>query len=323
MRALTARIFAVLLLRAALAAGLAFLLAAGPAAAQGNPFSPGAKPAPQSAAPAEAAPSSLGGGWFADLQRQVNKQLNQRLAEINRGSPAAVLIGAALAFLYGVFHAAGPGHGKVVVMSYFLGRDAHPWRGALMGTQIALVHVGGAVVIALLAALILTGTAPPSAEDMREVKLASYAAVAVIGLWLLLAELRGQGHAHHHRQHGHAHGQGYGHAHGHARENRRGGVMLSLVAGAVPCTGAVLVLLYSIANNIPVLGLVLVLLIGLGMAVTLTGFGLAGMFARRRALAYAGKGEKAERPARWRRALDLGAPVLITSLGVALFIGAY
>ena len=308
-----------------LAAMLAAMCFAGEkAAAQGNPFSPGAKPA-ETAAPAQAAPSAAsltGGGYFADLQRQVSKQLNQRLSEINRGSPSAVLIGVALAFLYGVFHAAGPGHGKVVVMSYFLGRDAHPWRGVLMGGQIALVHVGGAIVIAVLATLILTGAGPPSVEDMREVKLASYAAVAAIGAWLLIAELSGQGHAHHH-DHGHAHDHGRDHAHDHGQDNRRGGIALSLVAGAVPCTGAVLVLLYAIANNIPVLGLVLVLMIGLGMAATLAGFGLVGMFARRRALAYAKRGEKQERPARWRRVLDLGAPVLIVLLGVALFIGAY
>jgi nickel/cobalt exporter len=328
--AVTRRLFA----RAAMLAALLFAAAlADGALAQGNPFAPGARPQAQpQAAPQAAAPAS--GGWFADLQRQVNRQLNQRLAEINKGSPMALLAGALLAFAYGVFHAAGPGHGKMLVVSYFIGRDAHPWRGALMGSQIALVHVGGALVLALIATAIMTGAAPPSPEDMREVKLASYAAVAAIGAWMFVSVLRGKGHAHFHphhddRGHGHDHEHGHGHAHrhdrGHARDKGQGrsSAMVSLVAGAVPCTGAVLVLIYSIANGIPATGLGLVLMIGLGMAVTLTGFGLFGMFARRRALAFAARGEKAERPARWRRGLDLIGPGLILGLGVALFIGAY
>ncbi len=314
----------------ALLLGLMAAPALTPAAqAQGNPFSPGSRPQTDSARQsAPAAPSaSIGGGWFADLQRQVNRQLNQRLAEINKGSPVALLIGAVTAFVYGVFHAAGPGHGKMLVVSYFIGRDAHPWRGALMGGQIALVHVGGAVIVAAIATAIMTGTAPPSPEDMRGVKLASYAAVAGIGAWLFASVLRG-GHAHHHypnpdHDHHHGHDHSHGHDHVHGKSQGRSSAMVSLVAGAVPCTGAVLVLIYCVANNIPLVGLGLVLLIGLGMAVTLTGFGLAGMFARRRALAFAARGEKPERPARWRRALDLVGPGLILVLGVALFIGAY
>ncbi len=310
------------ILRAAFLALLLALIAAPAAWAQGNPFAPGSKPqaAPaQQTAPAAAPSASLGGSWFAELQRQVNRQLNQRLAEINKGSPVALLIGAAFAFVYGVFHAAGPGHGKMLVVSYFIGRDAHPLRGALMGGQIALVHVGGAVIVAIIATAIMTGTAPPSPEDMRGVKLASYASVAAIGAWLLASVLRGgDGHLHAHQDHGHA-----GHDHAHGKSQGRSSVMVSLAAGAVPCTGAVLVLIYCIANGIPVVGLGLVLLIGLGMAVTLTGFGLAGMVARRRTLAFAQRGGKAERPTRWRRALDLAGPSLILALGVALFIGAY
>jgi ABC-type nickel/cobalt efflux system permease component RcnA len=329
--------------RAIAAAALLLLALLGAAAftdgarAQGNPFAPGARPQAQpqtQAAPAAAAPAA--GGWFADVQRQVNRQLNQRLAEINKGSPAALLVGALLAFAYGVFHAAGPGHGKMLVVSYFIGRDSHPWRGALMGSQIALVHVGGAIVMALIATAIMTGAAPPSPEDMREVKLASYAAVAAIGAWMFAGVLRGKGHAHfhphhgehghgHEHDHGHGHEHGHGHGHGHAQDKGQGrsSAMVSLVAGAVPCTGAVLVLIYCIANGIPATGLGLVLMIGLGMAVTLTGFGLFGMFARRRALAFAARGEGPERPARWRRGLDLIGPGLILGLGVALFIGAY
>jgi ABC-type nickel/cobalt efflux system permease component RcnA len=259
----------------------ALLLAAGEATAA-NPFAEGSKPATDS----QASASTGLGAWVVGVQRRVNRELSQRMADARTGSPVAVLIGAALSFLYGVFHAAGPGHGKVVTMSYFLGRDANPWRGVLMGGQIALTHVGGAILLAIVATMAMSGAASQSFEDLRWVKLVSYAAVSGIGLWLLVDRLRGgSGHGCDDHAHGHRHDHGHHHGHG-----ARGGLMAAMVAGAVPCTGAVLVLLYCIANGVPLLGLGFVLLIGLGMAATLAGFGLIGMFARRRALAFAGAG---------------------------------
>jgi len=334
----------------ALTAFLLLILLGLGAPALANPFAPGTKPPTDK--PTEAAVASpsgvLGGlsGWIADTQRQVNKALNQSMADVKTGSPRAILIGAALCFLYGVFHAAGPGHGKVITMSYFLSRDAKPWRGVLMGTQIALTHVGGAILLAVIATVAMQGAASPSVEDLRWVKLLSYAAVIGIGLWLLQDRLRGGSaectldhgeHAHH--DHGHVHGPGCGHAHHHHRhahghghdqgndKSTRGGLMAALVAGAVPCTGAVLVLLYCIANGAPLLGLGFVLLIGLGMAATLAGFGLIGMFARRRALAFAGGGNAGidaatGRVSLWRRGLDLVGPALIVAVGLALFLDA-
>ena len=305
-----------------------------------NPFAPGSKPQ-EGPTQAAVAPAATGfGAWMLDLQRQVNKQLTQRMAEVTKGSPVAVLVGAALSFLYGVFHAAGPGHGKIVTMSYFLSRDARPVRGLLMGSQIALTHVGGAILIALVATLWMSGSATPSVEDMRPVKLGSYAAVAAIGLWLMVQRLRGvDEHAHCHHGHGHDHGHAHhdhdhhDHAHhGHApaphhdHGGQRSGFAAALVAGAVPCTGAVLVLVYCIGQGVPLLGLAFVLLIGLGMAATLTGFGLIGMFARRRALAIAARGEggtEGTRASLWRRSLDLLGPALIMGIGTLLFIEAW
>lgn len=340
--------------RALIACLLLALLAFG-GSALANPFARGTTPPKDKTVEAAVAPASGLSGWIADTQRQVNRALNQSMADVKTGSPRAILVGAALCFLYGVFHAAGPGHGKVITMSYFLSRDAKPWRGVMMGTQIALTHVGGAILLAVIATALMQGAASPSMEDLRWVKLLSYAAVTGIGLWLLQERLRGGSaectldhghgdhghgdHGHGDHGHGHVHGPGCGHAHhhhGHAHDHGRGhghdksarsGLLAALVAGAVPCTGAVLVLLYCIANGAPLLGLGFVLLIGVGMAATLAGFGLIGMFARRRALAFAGGGAAGIDPATghvalWRRGLDLIGPVLIVAVGLFLFLDA-
>ena len=55
--------------------------------------------------------------------------------------------GLVIAFLYGIFHALGPGHGKTVIVGYFLGRGGSIRRGVAMAGWIALSHVVGAVTV--------------------------------------------------------------------------------------------------------------------------------------------------------------------------------
>ena len=85
-----------------------------------------------------------------------------------------LLIGVGLAFLYGVIHALGPGHGKLVVASYFLARDARIMRGLLMGLQIAVCHVLSAMVVVAAADLLLRQAFGGAPAEVAGVRLASY-----------------------------------------------------------------------------------------------------------------------------------------------------
>lgn len=70
--------------------------------------------------------------WLSDIvgqaviiQTKLNREITATLREAKDGDsfwPGLVIIG--LSFAYGVFHAAGPGHGKMVTTTYFLSRDA-------------------------------------------------------------------------------------------------------------------------------------------------------------------------------------------------------
>jgi ABC-type nickel/cobalt efflux system permease component RcnA len=82
------------------------------------------------------------------FQREANRLIATHMRAIRDGeSSLPLVIGAGLAFLYGVVHALGPGHGKLVVVSYFLSREAQIGRGLLMGLQIAVFHVISAMVV--------------------------------------------------------------------------------------------------------------------------------------------------------------------------------
>ena len=53
-------------------------------------------------------------------------------------------------FLYGVFHALGPGHGKSIAVSFFLSRPGKIMHGFLMGNILTFSHVFSAVILMLI-----------------------------------------------------------------------------------------------------------------------------------------------------------------------------
>ena len=297
---------------------LAFPGAAGAASPFGRPAGPppAAGPAPENRA---AAPS----GFFApvtyfmlSMQREMTRNIARQLRAIRDGEPGpALLLAAAIGILYGALHTLGPGHGKFVVLTYFLSRDAKPWRGFLMGGQIALFHVVSAIALLWLADLLSRRVFGVPAGEIRAVQQASYASIALIGLYMLGRALRsltrGEAHGHDHGEHGHHH-------HSHAELGQEG--LLSFVVGLVPCTGAILVMLYALANNIVLAGVLVVASIGVGMALTMAALGLLGMVARRAVMARleggAGRG-------RWMAgAVQLAGGAAIAAIGTAYFISS-
>ena len=83
-----------------------------------------------------------------DFQRRANAEIAIHMNAIERGDDLrAFLLGLAIAFTYGVVHAFGPGHGKFVIVSYFMGHEARIGRGIIMAIQVAIVHVIAAYVI--------------------------------------------------------------------------------------------------------------------------------------------------------------------------------
>ncbi|HJT15281.1 MAG TPA: hypothetical protein VJ790_21840 [Dongiaceae bacterium] len=262
-------------------------------------------PPPRSDAPAQpAASASLwrqAAGFVVRTEARFSRQLNRQLGAVRRGEGSAALAAGILAaFFYGVFHTLAVGHGKTVVVGYFLGNRARPMQGVAMASWIAVSHVVAAIVVALATHWILERTLMSPVEQNHWVRMISFGAIALIGAWMLASAWRGTGGHHHDHHH---HGSGTGH--------RR---LLALAAGFVPCSGAILILTFAIANGILASGLAMVLAIAVGMALTLAGLGLASMLLHHQvAVRFAGRG----RAARW---LGLLGPLLILVIGGLLFL---
>jgi nickel/cobalt exporter len=100
----------------------------------------------------------------------------------------AGLIG--LSFAYGVFHAAGPGHGKAVISSYLLANEVELRRGIAISFVSAFLQAGVAIAVVILAYLALRGTAISMTDATRMLEIGSYVMIILFGLWLLVRKLK-------------------------------------------------------------------------------------------------------------------------------------
>jgi nickel/cobalt transporter (NicO) family protein len=173
-----------------------------------------------------APPPEVGGfaGWILAEQAKFYRMLSGliRAAKAD-GSAAYTLIG--VSFIYGVFHAAGPGHGKAVISSYLVANDETWRRGVVLSFASAILQALTAIAIVGIAAVLLGATAKAMGDTVRVIEMVSYALIILIGVRLLWVKgrsflhlLRGQTPEHHHHDHAHDHGH-TPHGHGHAQDH--------------------------------------------------------------------------------------------------------
>jgi len=290
--------------------------------------------------------------WIMAEQKAFHDQLTGALKALGAdGGLSAALWLVAGSAAYGVFHAAGPGHGKAVLTTYLLtNRDRLP-RG--MAMAVAAAFLQGLVAIVLVYGLVyLAGWVPRDAAvavDWSE--RFSYALIAGLGLYLAWRAIRGLwplviapsapdhvGH-HHHGDHdaGHAHGHddhvhdescGCGHAHGPSAEQLEQagdwrttlGVVLSI--GMRPCSGAVLVLVFARALQIPWAGVAGVAAMSAGTAATVMALAALAVFARDRAVALVGS-RSAGGLAVAANTVALAGGALLIAVGVSLLSASF
>ena len=167
--------FAVLV---SVAAALAVVAAHVDAAyAQAGPF--GAPRAPAPAVP-------VGGvlGWIFAKQAEFYRQFSTLIRAAKADGSAAWSL-FALSFLYGIFHAAGPGHGKAVISSYMVANEETWRRGVVLSFASALLQALVAVVLVAIAAALLNATASSMRSAVNMIEIVSYGLIILIGVRLL------------------------------------------------------------------------------------------------------------------------------------------
>ena len=260
-----------------------------------------------------------------EFQRQVNAGVAIHMRALETGSSFAVFfLGLGVAFLYGMVHALGPGHGKFVIMSYFMGREVYVLRGLVMATQMAVVHVIAAVVIVWVADILLKTSLGIGLADVPGIRAGSFLIIAAIGVYMLYQAIRGsRGHTHtHNHTHGHNH---HHHHHGHSHDHTHGashateGGLVALAVGMVPCPGAVLVMLYAIANDMIYPGFLLVAAMSAGIGLTIAILGVATILLRQFATRFIENSGGGVAVVRFRTLSNTIGALLVTVIGTVSF----
>jgi ABC-type nickel/cobalt efflux system permease component RcnA len=301
-------------IRAGAVAVICLVLCLLPAAVTGAPDSPG-EVRPAGPAASRGLLNRLLPG-VAAAQRDLNRMLSRELRTLKAtGSPMALATVALVAFGYGVLHAAGPGHGKIVVSSFFLARRARVATGILVGGIVSLLQVTSAIAAVLLLALVLDHVGLDVAREAAWIELASYGLIAAIGLHMTFTAIAGRGGRRHARERDPVDAGGAG--------AEPGGMSWSLVVatGLTPCASAIILLLVALANGVLVIGIIATLVMALGMGITMAAVGVATIVARRTLV---GAAAFNSRLAGWtRRGLAVLGPLLITAGGCLFFLGAW
>lgn len=297
-----------------------------------------------------AAPRGGPAMWFAWVQAQ-QRAYTRELAEAVRhvrdeGSPAAAWGLVAVSFLYGVLHAAGPGHGKAIISAYLLTHRAAVRRGLALAWLSAGMQ--GLVAVLLVLGLVgLLGLASAGARDaVAPLESVSFGLVALVGAWLAVRSVRGlyalRGRGGGDRaasDAGHACGHSADHLHqgahcGHAHmpspdeaarlQGWREALPVILSVGIRPCSGAVVVLLIAEAMGLRLAGIAAVFAMSVGTALAVSALALFALFARRAAaLALVSSGRVSGRGVALAGGMvALAGGLLIFALGAVLFAGS-
>jgi ABC-type nickel/cobalt efflux system permease component RcnA len=255
--------------------------------------------------------------WIALRQAEFYRMLTGALADIKESGWAVWLL-LLVSFAYGVFHAAGPGHGKAVISAYVLSSGETVRRGVAVSFAAAFVQAASAIVIVTVAAVLFRVTARSMTVATEWVEIASYALITLVGAWLLWSKLFGGGH-HHHHHHGGAHDH-HGDGSASDRTGWRGAWSAIVAVGVRPCSGAIIILVFALAQGLFVAGVAATLVMALGTGLTVALLATLAVSARGLALRLAGG--QSRLALGLMRAIEIAAALAILLLGLLLLGGA-
>ena len=168
------------------AAAVALLAAAGLAHAAGSPLGIGT---------AEPSFQPMGGPLapiflYVNYEQQAFYRALTKSIEAMRQDPWQLWTLIGLSFAYGIFHAAGPGHGKAVISSYMVANEIELKRGVAISFVSALIQGLVAVLVVGAAYFVLRGSGITMTMATNAMEITSFVMVILFGSWLLFRKLR-------------------------------------------------------------------------------------------------------------------------------------
>jgi ABC-type nickel/cobalt efflux system permease component RcnA len=258
-------------------------------------------------------------GWIAKQQAKFYKAMSDALSA-SKDNGSAFLLLASLAFSYGVFHAAGPGHGKAVISSYLLATGETLKRGIAISFAAAIAQAITAILVVGIFAVVLGVTSQAMGVATWWLEAASYCLIVLLGIGVIFrrslipARFR------------HTHDETCDHSHGPRVEDldgefgwRRAGAAV-LAIGLRPCTGALLILVFALAQGLIWTGIAATFAMAMGTAFTVAAIATLAVTAKQVAVKFAA-GSSTTRTRRALRLVEITAGFAVLAFGLILLGG--
>lgn len=296
-------------------------------------------------------------GWLLAEQARLVHLMTAWLKSL-RSDGSAIWGLSGLGFLYGVVHAAGPGHGKALIASYMLANERALRRGVVLAFFAAFLQALVAIALVGVAALIFRATASEMNNVAFYIEITSYSAISAVGAWLVwmkgrafVAALRLQGFARApftgsafflqlqwrpalasdpaSRFRAETPGQtlsddACGHIHApdpatlDSEFSWRAAASTVFAAGVRPCSGAVLILVFALAQGFFLAGIEAILAMAVGTAVTTGALAMLAVLAKGVALRIARR--RSSLAGLIAKGVEFGAALIVLAFGLALLL---
>lgn len=204
----------------------------------------------------------------AKFQQKLKTQMSLHTRNFREGSGRALWFIFLFAFLYGVMHSLGPGHGKVAILSYVLTQEPQLRKSITLAGLIATFHAGMGAAVALVLIWFFREFSTYLFSNSSANEILSYVAYCLmiaVGIYLFFHALRSHSHLEQHKS------------------NVRM-VPFALSIGLIPCPVSMLTVTYLGAQGLLWVGIFSVLFIIVGMWLTLCLFAFLGLYTKKGAL---------------------------------------
>lgn len=190
-------------------------------------------------------------------QQEINISITDSFDRLDMGDNSMYFYILAVSFIYGLVHALGPGHGKMVIASYFLIKGAKTKEALKAGFLTSVIHTISALSITLILFAFFQNSIT---EYFQEINANMYKVSAVfiilIALYLLYETIKDRD----------------------VEEKRvkeekiKGRSILSIATsiGIVPCPGVMTIVLFSMILGYYTLGVLSAIMMSIGMGITIS-----------------------------------------------------
>ncbi len=283
--------------------------------------------------------------WARDKQQAFSGTMRNALNKLKTdASTTAAWTLLSFGLAYGIFHAAGPGHGKVVISSWLLATENDLKRGLLVAFLSSMFQALTAILLVSGLFLIVASVGSVVRDVVGYMEQASYAMICALGLYLIYTATRGWFKKRAviaqtastpfnfeivtpHNHQGHVHDEHCGHNHAPEPKDLRGdwsfkkALSLSLAIGLRPCTGAIAVLLAANTIGLYWAGIASTLAMGFGVFLTVSVIATITVYGKDFALKLAARDN--QRLGTIVNLLRLGGGVVVAFMGAIMFLGSF